>query len=526
MAKNLSKSITIASRLSLNKVFFLITVLFFSQTLFCQEKPDWKRQGKYLICNVSKEYRDFWKDDYNWPIINKNWDAIAARSLKGTKWSVLLNNQPGTYYSEVRHLQFSPNGDTLIYVGMKGVNKLFRRALSVRINEERDERLYDEISPTIFSPDGKSWAYKIRDDNDWYLVVNGVESKRYDSVNNHRFSPDGSSLIFKAKLNNKSFLVTDGEEGKKYDDIFAITFNPVNSEASYWGVIDNNYYLVAGSTEINTSKQVPPIENSILFNPNGNSFAYFVRDPATDNYYVIQDGIYSNPYDRIKFEEAVYSRDGSTLVYPAGKGNQEFIVLNGREEEKFDAVKSPKFSNDNFSLIYIANQGNKWFTVINRKREKRYDMVKDVTFSTSGNFYAYFAKLNNKWFVVRNGIEGSEKFDDVSDLKFTPDGSKIVFIASNITKTIDGNVTNETKKQRVIVDSESFNEYAKITSIKITEDSKVAFIVEDRGGCFVVTDGNEGELYDSILSLEVSPDKQKFGYFAIQANKIYWVVTN
>ena len=512
-------NLSLKYNLSLLFFFFLFVI-----PVHTQEKPDWSKPGKYLICNVSKEYKDFWREEINWPIINKNWDAIAAKTLKGTKWSVLLNNKPGTFYSEVKHLQFTPNGDTLVYVGMKGVNKLFRRALSVRINEESDERLYDEISPTIFTPDGKNWAYKIRDDDDWYLVVNGIESKRYDSVNYHKFSPDGTSLIFIAKLDGKSFLVTDGEEGKRYDDIFAITFNPMNSEASYWAVSNGNYYLVSGSKEINISRQVPPVDNSILFNPKGNSFAYFVRDILTDDYYVVQDGIYSNPYDRIKWEEALYSNDGTTLAYPAGKGNIEFVVLNGKEEENFDAVRQPKFSNDNFSIIYIANQGNKWFAVINRKKEKRYDMVKEALFSPSGNSYAYFAKEGNKWMLVRNGVESANKYDDVSDLSFTPDGSKIVYIATEITKTVSDKTQKETRRQKLIIDSDSSKEYEKILKYKVTDNNRVSFLVKEKDSYFIVTDGKEGESFSAIPDFEVSPDGTRIGYFGAASNRIYWVV--
>lgn len=523
------KSITGIIRLLKNffskLLVFLLFSSFYNFNVFSQEKVEWDQPGKYFICNAVKEYKSYWKVDYNWPIINKNWDAIAAKILKGTKWAVLLNNEPGTFYSEVKHLQFSPNGDTLVYVGMKGVNKLFRRALSIRINKEQDERLYDDISPTIFTPDGKNWAYIIRDDNDWYLVINGVESKRYDSVNLHQFSPDGSSLVFKAKLNNKSFIVIDGEEGKKYDDVFSITFNPKSNEVSYWGIIDNQYYLVCGNKEINVSKQVPPVSNSILYSPSGNSFAYYLKDIKDDNYYVVQDGIYSKPYDRIKWQEAVYSKDGTTLVYPAGKGNKEFIIINGREEEKFDFVSSPKFSNDNFSLIYIANEGNKWFAVVNRKKETRYDMVKEVNFSPTGNSYSYFAKKDNKWLVVKNGIEGEEKYDDVYGLTYTPDGSKIIFIAVNITKTINGDRVIEQRKEQVVYDRIPFKEYSQIVSVKVSKNNSISFIAKDKNGYRVITNGVEGELFNEIKSLEVSPDKSKFGFFGLQNDKIYWVVT-
>jgi hypothetical protein len=60
----------------------------------------------------------------------------------------------------------------------------------------------------------------------------------------------------------------------------------------------------------------------------------------------------------------------------------------------------------------------------------------------------------------------------------------------------------------------------------VSDDNKVSFIVEDYGGFFVVTDNDEGELYDSILSLELSPDRLGFGYFGIQNDRIYWVSTN
>jgi hypothetical protein len=153
-------------------------------------------------------------------------------------------------------------------------------------------------------------------------------------------------------------------------------------------------------------------------------------------------------------------------------------------------------------------------------------MVKETIFSPSGSSYAYLAKRNNKWFVVRNGVEGTELFDDVSGLRFSPDGTKLIFIGTTISRTFLGSELRERRRQRVIVDSESSDEYSRIYSLKVSDDNKVSFIVEDYGGFFVVTDYDEGELYDSILSLELSPDRLGFGYFAIQNERIYWISTN
>jgi len=152
-------------------------------------------------------------------------------------------------------------------------------------------------------------------------------------------------------------------------------------------------------------------------------------------------------------------------------------------------------------------------------------MVKEVQFSPSGNSYAYLAKLNNKWFFVRNGLESKEKYNDIYGLNYTPDGSKVYFIAINITKTINGNRTIEYKKEQLILENTPFGEYDKIVSVKVSTDGNIAFIAKDKKGFKVVTNGIESETFDEILSLELSPDKKRFGFFGLQNDKIYWVVT-
>jgi hypothetical protein len=498
--------------------FFIISIQSFLSCfqLYSQENENWGEPGEHLVCQISKDYKYYWKEQINWPIISKNWKSVACKVKKGARWSVLLNGKSGTPYAEVRFLQFSPMSDTLIYIGTKGANQNFRRTVSVTKYIEKEERLYDEISPTVFNPEGKLWTYRIRDDIDWYVVLNGKESSRYDYVDIPQFSSDGSMLVFKAKLNGKYFLVVNGFEGKQFDDITGITFNPSGNDVAYWGKSNNIYYLTINDSIINHTEILPSFPNPILYSSNGKTFGYCINEARNglNNYYVIQNDIYSKPYDKIDWKEAKFSPDGNSLIYPAGKGNSECVVLNLRDEPNYEAVSSLIFSYDNFSIMYFAYESNKWFAVINKRKEKRYDSVKLNIFQPRGDSYVYAAKENNKWFLVLDGMENEKKFDDIKNILYNSSGEKLAYIAR----------TGELYS--VILNDIEGNLFPKIDTLTFTPDgNSIAYIIKDKQEKFIVINGYEGKRYKDIYRLEISPDGKRVGYFALDdRGNILWVV--
>ena len=175
------------------------------------------------------------------------------------------------------------------------------------------------------------------------LFLNGKESQRYDFVDIPRFNPNSNLIIFKAMLNEKYFLVVNGIENKPYDNISGLVFNPVTNDFAYWAERDNRYFLVVNDTEVNYNSRKPV--NEILFGQNGISFAYTISENngSKEQHYVILNDVYGKPYDRVRWTESKFGSDGKTFVYPAGKGNNEFMVLNQKEEPYYESVKTSGF---------------------------------------------------------------------------------------------------------------------------------------------------------------------------------------
>ncbi len=72
----------------------------------------------------------------------------------------------------------------------------------------------------IASPDGKQFAYILKNGGRESVVLNGAAGASYDSITFLRFSPDGKRLAYGVKLGGQEMVVLDGREGKLYDWIF------------------------------------------------------------------------------------------------------------------------------------------------------------------------------------------------------------------------------------------------------------------------------------------------------------------
>ncbi len=73
--------------------------------------------------------------------------------------------------------------------------------------------------------------------------------------------------------------------------------------------------------------------------------------------------------------------------------------------------------------------GNKiYLFIISGKKGFKFDDVQELKLSPDGKKFAYVAKEYGKYFVVLNGKKGSE-FDEVYDLKYHPKERCFVYLA-------------------------------------------------------------------------------------------------
>lgn len=73
---------------------------------------------------------------------------------------------------------------------------------------------YDQISPLIFSPDGRRTLYMAKQGEQWTMVTDGKEGTFYDGVALPTFSPDAARTAFLAKTAQGWTVCVDGQEGR------------------------------------------------------------------------------------------------------------------------------------------------------------------------------------------------------------------------------------------------------------------------------------------------------------------------
>jgi len=105
------------------------------------------------------------------------------------------------------------------------------------------------------SPDGKRWAFPVRQDNRFLMVAGGIQGKQYDFLGHVIFSPDSKHLAYSAGMGpdrlGDRFVVVDGIEGKQYQFVRGdIVFSPDSQRLAYYAqTLDNRYVIVVDGEE-------------------------------------------------------------------------------------------------------------------------------------------------------------------------------------------------------------------------------------------------------------------------------------
>lgn len=114
------------------------------------------------------------------------------------------------------------------------------------------------------------------------------------------------------------------------------------------------------------------------------------------------------------YGDFLFSLDSAKVAYKSRFG----IVLNDKEEKHYEKTGFPVFSPDCRSLAYMAGRGDKQFIVVNGQEGKPYDSLRSrfflaaPVFSPDSKMVAYPARIGEMWSVIVNGTEGP-LFDEI-----------------------------------------------------------------------------------------------------------------
>ena len=111
----------------------------------------------------------------------------------------------------------------------------------------------------LFSPDGQRLAYRARQDNRPRFVVDGEEFPYAGIQMDIVFSPDSQHVAFAAgNLNDEWFMVLDGVESQKFDAVSSFAFSPDSQRFAYEGRRREAWYVIDDGVESD------PLDDSTL----------------------------------------------------------------------------------------------------------------------------------------------------------------------------------------------------------------------------------------------------------------------
>ncbi len=213
------------------------------------------RDGMYLVVKDGEEgleYNNVFLDKNSFSYDSKHFAFLASDMKTGF---VVLDGKELTHYWGIGYgsSAFSPDNKRLAYAAiLKGCEHTHsEREKDEEAHQAEEEwcivvdgvegKIYNIVTPPVFSPDSARIAYftysfdkgsekksiltpKEKSEPGWVLVVDGVEQKeKYENIGMSTlvFSPDSKHVAFVAKAGDKLTVVVDGKPGKIYDGVVA-----------------------------------------------------------------------------------------------------------------------------------------------------------------------------------------------------------------------------------------------------------------------------------------------------------------
>lgn len=268
----------------------------------------------------------------------------------------------------------------------------------------------------VFSPDGKRYAYCGRIGEQWVVMVDSKELARGSESNMGQITGENCKLGFTSNSQH----------------VFYTThFEPTGGGHEYTRfVLDGKPAPLDGSFHF-----VP------AFSPDGNHYAFVENDPADANKYSLVIDGKTAPYVAGNPQWSADSQHLYTTLSRSmpGIGTETEALLDGKPFLKATDIKLfvPQKGNMVVAQVMVGRPNEPYhrFLVIDGKKvpgseaENPNGQIESVTISPDGRHYAALYRTNNsKYYVFWDGKRG-EQYEDVRDIGFTADSSKIAYAA-------------------------------------------------------------------------------------------------
>lgn len=346
-----------------------------------------------------------------------------------------------------------------------------------------------------------------------------------------RFSETGRSVVYIAGVGEKTRVVFNGQPGKLYQEIsdYKLDLSPDGKHVAYGARSSDSWRMVVDGTEYGPYENVgPPV-----FSPDGQHIAYEAQKNGA--WHMVVDHTHLSPASAPFFEKPFFSADSTRIAY----------VINGDDSGKMRLVDSDlTFSKQTvrpYEFVYVFQNPDKTHVagvvkvsgaklqVIsaalgqggNVTESGLYDDIRNVTFAEHGSTLSFAATRGNANMLVLNDKE--ERFPDAAVL-----GMTVIHPDSKGASLIMADKEGAFVRHCFSGSSAPVQHYPDANGLVYSADgSKFAFAASNGKGWGIVVNGKEGPAtYDTIVSLQFSPDGTKTVFRARRGGKRFVVVAD
>ncbi|MFN0017999.1 MAG: hypothetical protein ACKVP0_07060 [Pirellulaceae bacterium] len=335
---------------------------------------------------------------------------MRVQTINGSEEPVDSSYGPATLH---RNFFYGP-ADQLGYIGYGGENQFL-----VVYDGKEDPNRFREILPrnVVVSGDGKHIAYVAESGVFEYVVVYdgkaGMESKRNVADRSLALSPDGSRIGYATRDFGKFTAVIDGQESKVYRGVLGIVFSPDSKRVAYTAVADKWVSVIDGKEGSGYDGLGTP-----AFSPDSKSVAMGAKLDKRE-FILLNGQPQINGVAQKGYEKTGGPRFGpdGRLVYVAKAGGKWLVVDAGKEQKAYDSVVDNfYFSTDGKHLATVAFDGEQEMVVVDGLEGNRYDMILtigggEVRFDTAsdgvsgGTSFHYLAARGDELLLVEETIQ-------------------------------------------------------------------------------------------------------------------------
>ncbi|HEV8195572.1 MAG TPA: hypothetical protein VGP87_02940 [Gemmatimonadales bacterium] len=390
-----------------------------------------------------------------------------------------------------------------------------------QLNATVTETLLGPVKPAgqyVVSPDGGHLAVAGMHGSREMVTIDGVDGPDFDKAadvahgvdrDDIAFSPDGSHSGYIAQKGDALVAVLDGKE--------AFTVVPTIKGGG-----------VAGLDPYVTGKS-----HQVLFSPSGAHTA--IATFQTGVSYMFLDGVKGPPCAEIDMRQLAFA--GEKLVYAAKTADGRWHVLvDNKPGPAYDAVVNLVVSDNMLHYAFIGRTGTSSVVVADgvvgtpRPNVVAGSGLHNLVIASNGRvaYQGYAGNGPYKEQLYLGNVEVSPEttpfagppavngMAPVLYVVFSPDGSKIAYA-----RPVPGGIA-------AIIDGKQSIAYDKIGQMQFGPDSKRAYFVGTKQvtGNYVVIDGQEMPMQNSVKNFVFSADGSRFGYEAYLANGGFSVVVD